>query len=172
MTLHRAACLPPAPCVARFPHFGGPAPAAKYTYIDAFNGKTVTRETLLRYTFKSGPVNVLIRGNLWKTWPSGFDLLSRWKDRCTRHPLAALGTRACFRRPETSPSEFRSDGGLGVARLTRFDTHRGFCPRTRNRVSAIGVGRFYTDRSLAMGLGKLLWIWSPAAMLAVSDCFF
>jgi len=31
MTLHRAACLPPAPCVARFPHFWGPAPAAEYT---------------------------------------------------------------------------------------------------------------------------------------------
>jgi len=30
--VHRAACLPPAPCVARFPHFWGPAPAAKYTY--------------------------------------------------------------------------------------------------------------------------------------------
>src|SRR5437660_8620046 len=36
--------------------------------IDAFNGKTVTRETLLRYTFKSCLVNVLIRGFLWKIW--------------------------------------------------------------------------------------------------------
>ena len=67
MPLHRAACPPLAPCVARFPHAWRPAPAAKYTYIDAFNGKTVTRETLLRYTFKSRPVNVLIRGFLWKT---------------------------------------------------------------------------------------------------------
>jgi inner membrane protein len=49
------------------PHFRGPAPAIKYTYIDAFNGKSVTRETLLRYLFKSLPVNVLIRGFLWKT---------------------------------------------------------------------------------------------------------
>ena len=56
-----------APCVAREPHFGGPAPAAKHTYIDAFHGKTVTRETLLRYTFKSRYVNVLISGNVWKT---------------------------------------------------------------------------------------------------------
>ena len=61
-----AACPPLAPCGARFPHSGSPAPAAKHTYIDAFNGKTVTRETLLRYTFKSLPVNVLIRGFLWK----------------------------------------------------------------------------------------------------------
>src|SRR6267378_1608936 len=36
-------------------------------YIDALNGKTVTRETLLRYTLKSHSVNDLIRGNLWKT---------------------------------------------------------------------------------------------------------
>src|SRR5205823_12278682 len=80
-----------APLVCRRPRalpasrtFGGLAPAAKYTYIDAFNGKTVTRETLLRYTFKSGPVNVLIRGNLWKTWRSGFDLLSRLERRGAR----------------------------------------------------------------------------------------
>src|SRR5215470_15433834 len=45
---------------------GGSAPAAKYINIDAFNGKTVTRETLVRYTFKSPPVNLLIRGNVWK----------------------------------------------------------------------------------------------------------
>src|SRR5438094_4235125 len=63
-----------APLVCRRPRalpasrtFGGLAPAAKYTYIDAFNGKTVTRETLLRYTFKSHCVNILIRGFLWKT---------------------------------------------------------------------------------------------------------
>jgi hypothetical protein len=66
--LRRAAHPPFASCVARFPHMGGPAPAAKYTYIDAFRGKTVTRETLLRYTVKSYSVNVLIRGNLWKSW--------------------------------------------------------------------------------------------------------
>jgi len=35
-------------------------------YIDALNGKTVTRETLLRYTLKSYSVNDLIRGGLWK----------------------------------------------------------------------------------------------------------
>src|SRR5258708_26190041 len=63
-----------APCVARFPHAWRPAPAAKYTYIDAFNGKTVTRETLLRYTFKSYLVNVLIGGFLWKTSPPRFTL--------------------------------------------------------------------------------------------------
>jgi hypothetical protein len=47
-----------------FPHLESPAPAAKHTYIDAFDDKTVTRKTLLRYTFKSYLVNVLIRGFL------------------------------------------------------------------------------------------------------------
>jgi hypothetical protein len=35
-------------------------------YIDALDGKTVTRETLLRYTVKSHSVNDLIREGLWK----------------------------------------------------------------------------------------------------------
>src|SRR5438552_12501683 len=63
-----------APLVCRRPRalpasrtFGArPQPLNTLT-IDAFNGKTVTRETLLRYTFKSRLVNVLIRGFLWKT---------------------------------------------------------------------------------------------------------
>src|SRR5438132_13034495 len=63
----RLSAAGPAPCVARFPHLGGPTPVAKHIYIDAFNGKTVTRETLLRYTFKSHLVNILILGFLWKT---------------------------------------------------------------------------------------------------------
>jgi hypothetical protein len=33
-------------------------------YIDAVNDQNDTRETLLRYTFKSYAVNILIRGNL------------------------------------------------------------------------------------------------------------
>src|SRR6266436_4566039 len=54
-------------CGARFPHFWSPRPASKYIYIDAFNGKFVTRKTLLRYTFKCCGVNILIRGFVWKT---------------------------------------------------------------------------------------------------------
>jgi eukaryotic-like serine/threonine-protein kinase len=41
--------------------------AVKHFYIDAFRDKNDTRETLLRYTFKSYSVNVLIRGNLWNS---------------------------------------------------------------------------------------------------------
>ena len=42
-------------------------PDSKYIYIDAVRSQSVTRETLLRYTVKSAPVNNLISGNLWKT---------------------------------------------------------------------------------------------------------
>src|SRR5436190_17251038 len=107
MTLHRAACPPPARALPGSRTFEARPLPPSTSNIDAFNGKTVTRETLLRYTFKSCPVNVLIRGNLWKTWPSGFDLLSRLERRDARgiRP-AALGTRACFHRPETSPASF------------------------------------------------------------------
>lgn len=42
------------------------SPGSKYIYIDAFSSESVTRETLLRYTLNSIPVNNLISGNLWK----------------------------------------------------------------------------------------------------------
>ena len=60
----------PTTCPVRCPLLAlvGPAPAARYTYIDAFNGKTVTRKTHLSYTVKCLFVNMLIRGNVWKTW--------------------------------------------------------------------------------------------------------
>ena len=40
------------------------APAAKSHKLDALSGKSVTRETLVRYTFKSLAVNDLIDGNV------------------------------------------------------------------------------------------------------------
>jgi hypothetical protein len=87
------------------PHSGGPGPTGKHNYIDAFNGKTVTRETLLRYTFKSLPVNVLIRGFLCKTSPPGLSSLppigrkSFGMASLVSHAVAALGLGACFYGP-------------------------------------------------------------------------
>ena len=48
----------------------GPVPTAKHTHLDALRSRTVTPETLPRYTHKSYSVNILIRGNLWKKLPS------------------------------------------------------------------------------------------------------
>ena len=59
-----------------------------------------------------------------------------------------------------------TDGGLGVAFFAPFDNHRYFLPWTPIRVSPIGVGRFFSDRGLAVLQSELLWIWLPAILLA------
>ena len=61
-----------------------------------------------------------------------------------------------------------TDGGLGVAFFSPFDNHRYFLPWTPIRVSPIGVGRFFTDRGLAVLQSEFHWIWLPAALLALS----
>jgi inner membrane protein len=61
-----------------------------------------------------------------------------------------------------------TDGGLGVAFFSPFDNHRYFLPWTPIRVSPIGVGRFFSDRGLAVLQSELVWIWAPAALLAAS----
>jgi len=61
-----------------------------------------------------------------------------------------------------------TDGGLGVAFFSPFDNHRYFLPWTPIRVSPIGVGRFFTDRGLVALQSEFLWIWVPAAVLALS----
>jgi inner membrane protein len=61
-----------------------------------------------------------------------------------------------------------TDGGLGVAFFSPFDNHRYFLPWRPIHVSPIGVGRFFSERGLAVLQTELLWIWLPAALLAVS----
>ena len=61
-----------------------------------------------------------------------------------------------------------TDGGLGVAFFSPFDNHRYFLPWRPIHVSPIGVGRFFTHRGLEVLHSELLWIWLPAALLALS----
>ena len=61
-----------------------------------------------------------------------------------------------------------TDGGLGVAFFAPFDNHRYFLPWRPIHVSPIGIGRFFTDRGLAVLQSEFLWIWLPAAVLALS----
>jgi len=61
-----------------------------------------------------------------------------------------------------------TDGGLGVAFFSPFDNRRYFLPWTPIRVSPIGIERFFTARGLAVMQTELLWIWLPAALLAIS----
>ena len=61
-----------------------------------------------------------------------------------------------------------TDGGLGIAFFSPFDNHRYFLPWTPIRVSPIGLGRFFTDRGLAVLPSEPLWIWLPAALIAIA----
>lgn len=61
-----------------------------------------------------------------------------------------------------------TDGGLGVAFFAPFDNHRYFFSWRPIRVSPIGVGRFFSDRGLAVLRSEFLWIWIPAGILAFS----
>jgi hypothetical protein len=63
--------------------------AEKHFYIDAFRDKNDTRETLLRYTFKSHSVNLLIRGNLWNSTRRANMPAARWPEL----PFSPLGRR-------------------------------------------------------------------------------
>jgi inner membrane protein len=61
-----------------------------------------------------------------------------------------------------------TDGGLGVAFFSPFDNHRYFLPWRSIHVSPIGAGRFFTHRGLEVLQSELVWIWLPAALLALS----
>jgi inner membrane protein len=61
-----------------------------------------------------------------------------------------------------------TDGGLGVAFFSPFDNHRYFLPWTPIHVSPIGLGRFFTDRGLAVLPSEILWIWLPSAIIAIA----
>jgi len=57
---------------------------------------------------------------------------------------------------------------LGVASFAPFGNHRYFLPWRPIHASPIGAGRFFTHRGLEVLQSELLWIWLPAALLALS----
>lgn len=65
-----------------------------------------------------------------------------------------------------------TDGGLGVAFFSPFDNQRYFLPWTPIRVSPIGVGRFFSGRGLDVLRTEFLWIWVPAAVIAIAAWTF
>ncbi|SRR6266545_4273063 len=58
-----------------------------------------------------------------------------------------------------------TNGGLGVAFFSPFDTTRYFFPWRPINVSPIGVGRFFNGRGAAVIASELLWIWLPLSVL-------
>jgi len=59
-----------------------------------------------------------------------------------------------------------TDGGLGVAFFSPFDTTRYFLPWRPIRVSPIAVTRFFTPKGFAILRNEAVWIWLPAIMFA------
>ena len=58
-----------------------------------------------------------------------------------------------------------TNGGLGVAFFSPFNTTRFFLPWRPINVSPIGVGRFLSHRGAAVIISELLWIWLPLSVL-------
>ena len=54
-----------------------------------------------------------------------------------------------------------TDGGLGVAFFSPFDTTRYFFPVRPITVSPIGVEAFFSERGLRVILNEMLFIWLP-----------
>ena len=98
--------------------------------------------------------------------------------------LASLALLALFRKPGLQISEAAlwaylvlaaashgvldamTDGGLGVAFFSPFDTTRYFLPWRPIVVSPIGIARFFSPRGLAVLRSELLWIWLPSLLFA------
>jgi len=62
-----------------------------------------------------------------------------------------------------------TDGGLGVAFFSPFDTSRYFFPVRPVAVSPIGIGEFFGTDALRILASEITWIWTPTvvAFLAV-----
>jgi inner membrane protein len=60
-----------------------------------------------------------------------------------------------------------TNGGLGVAFFSPFDTHRYFFPWRPIQVSPIGIQAFFTQRGLYVMKNELLWFWCPVIATAV-----
>lgn len=58
-----------------------------------------------------------------------------------------------------------TNGGLGVAFFSPFDTSRYFLPWRPIRVSPIGITRFFSARGVAILRTEMLWIWIPSILI-------
>ena len=121
----------------------------------------------------------------------GIPYASAWGHRGVTHSipfaLAAGGAIAAlaFRTNETGRSRWSlaaffavavashmaldmlTDGGLGVAAFAPFDASRYFAPWRPIEVSPIGAG-FFSARGLAVLASELVWVWAPAAAVALA----
>jgi len=61
-----------------------------------------------------------------------------------------------------------TNGGLGVALLSPFDSTRYFFPFRPIEVSPLGVSAFFSARGVAILANELLWVWMPFAALGLA----
>ncbi|HSF65808.1 MAG TPA: metal-dependent hydrolase [Nitrospiraceae bacterium] len=61
-----------------------------------------------------------------------------------------------------------TNGGLGVAFFSPFDTTRYFFPLRPVLVSPIGISEFFSAYGARILLSEALWIWLPACVLFVA----
>ncbi len=59
-----------------------------------------------------------------------------------------------------------TDGGLGVAFFSPFDTARYFFPWQPIHVSPIGIARFFSARGIEVLQSEVVWVWTPSLILA------
>jgi inner membrane protein len=58
-----------------------------------------------------------------------------------------------------------TDGGLGIAFFSPFDTTRYFFPFRPVAVSPIGIGQFFSFDALRILASEITWIWFPSMVL-------
>lgn len=61
-----------------------------------------------------------------------------------------------------------TDGGLGIALLSPFDTTRYFFPLRPIEVSPLSVRAFFTARGWTILASELLWVWLPCTLLGAT----
>ena len=69
-----------------------------------------------------------------------------------------------------------TNGGLGVAFFSPFDTTRYFFPWRPIRVSPVGMGRFFSAQGVAILASEIEYVWLPLVTLwlgvgALRRCF-
>jgi inner membrane protein len=60
-----------------------------------------------------------------------------------------------------------TDGGLGIALLSPFDTSRYFFPWRPIEVAPIGIWAFFSDWGVRVLWSEILWIWLPLLLVVV-----
>ncbi|HTE90420.1 MAG TPA: metal-dependent hydrolase [Terriglobales bacterium] len=62
-----------------------------------------------------------------------------------------------------------TNGGLGIAFFSPFETTRYFLPWRPIQVSPIGVGRFFSGRGAAVIASEIIYVWLPISLIWICN---